>query len=259
MQPFGPQSGSGGIELYFPGSQFGLSTNLTPTPDFINGVPFERDGYIYTYTHFLGQLTIKAEPTAATMALRGELATYIASVNEINKLIEETWVKPNSDTVDGRHQYSGGQSVTHRYEDDFLAKWRCGKARRRFRQTAPPRKRFSTLAPRLGQHKPPLTTSTNALYRSVLSSMAATSRQRIRPQQTRLRRSGKSTNASGKVGYEVQVRRPDTNADFSAVGQGSARRRPRAGAQQPAGNRDRHGARRCRAEAGAAVLGRAAG
>ena len=113
MQPFGPQSGSGGIELYFPGSQFGLSTNLTPTPDFINGVPFERDGYIYTYTHFLGQLTIKAEPTAATMALRGELATYIASVNEINKLIEETWVKPNSDTVDRKYQYSGdNQSPT---------------------------------------------------------------------------------------------------------------------------------------------------
>jgi hypothetical protein len=113
MQPFGPQSGSGGIELYFPGSQFGLSTDVTPTPDFINGVPFERDGYIYTYTHFLGQLTIKAEPTAATMALRGELATYIASVNEINKLIEETWVKSNSDTVDRKYQYSGdNQSPT---------------------------------------------------------------------------------------------------------------------------------------------------
>ncbi|HXO72462.1 MAG TPA: cadherin domain-containing protein, partial [Bradyrhizobium sp.] len=35
------------------------------------------------------------------------MAAYNASVDEINKLIEETWVKPNGDTVDRKFQYSG--------------------------------------------------------------------------------------------------------------------------------------------------------
>jgi hypothetical protein len=106
MQPFSPETGPDGVELFFPGANQRLSTSLTPS-DFANGVPFERDGYIYTYTNFLGHLTIKAEPTEATIALRGELAAYNASVDEINKLVEETWVKPNGETVDRKFQYSG--------------------------------------------------------------------------------------------------------------------------------------------------------
>jgi hypothetical protein len=105
MQPFG-QSGSDGVELYFPGSQFGLSTSVTSF-DFINGVPFERDGYIYTYTNFLGQLTIKAEPTEATIAFRKDLEAYVATIDEVNKTIDELWIKPNDETVNRKFKYSG--------------------------------------------------------------------------------------------------------------------------------------------------------
>ncbi|MEA2820226.1 MAG: hypothetical protein QOJ86_2230, partial [Bradyrhizobium sp.] len=106
MQPFSPETGPDNVELFFPGANKQLSTNLTPSVP--NGVPFEQDGYIYTFTRDAsGRQLIKAEPTEATLALRGELAAYNASVDEVNKLIEETWVKPNGETVDRKFQYSG--------------------------------------------------------------------------------------------------------------------------------------------------------
>jgi hypothetical protein len=112
MQPFSPETGPDSVQLFFPGAQQRLSTDLTPSVAAIDGVPFEHNGYIYTYSYdVLGNQTIIAQPTEATIALNRELATYMATVDSVHKTIQETWIEPNNTKVDRSFQYSGdGQS-----------------------------------------------------------------------------------------------------------------------------------------------------
>ena len=49
------------------------------------------------------------------------MATYNATVDDINKTIQETWIEPNNAKVDRNFQYSGDNQFSQQCHDDFLA------------------------------------------------------------------------------------------------------------------------------------------